>query len=252
MIHVLNNKIIYFILSNILLFCLPFFAFAADTGFISLVGVPGIENIGKPGGLQGYINTLMRVAVIAAALIALIKLILAGAQYILSGIVTDKENAKKDIKAALTGLLIVIAAVAILRTINPDLLNLPTLAKFEGMDAPFGPPANTPMCKVGEIYSPDAKGNVVCKTRTGASFGDNPTEIDKTSSVYKLEKKYHNFELTKKYGVYDGNYAGQNATAPTQTQRDAWKADCESTAGNEYKEISAISTGIGYYCGKKI
>ena len=40
----------------------------------------------------------------------------------LTDVVTSKEDAKKDIQAALTGLLIIISAVVILTTINPNLV----------------------------------------------------------------------------------------------------------------------------------
>ena len=101
-------------------------SFAHAEGFVSLVGIEGVNAVGS-GGMQGYINTFYRIAIIAASLIAVIKLIYAGAQYVLSGIVTDKENAKKDIETALIGLLIIIGAVTILRQINPDIANLPAL-----------------------------------------------------------------------------------------------------------------------------
>lgn len=70
-------------------------------------------------------------AIIVAAVIAVIKLILAGAQYVLSGVVTDKANAKKDIRSALVGLLIILAAITLLTTINPNITNLPDLKPLD-------------------------------------------------------------------------------------------------------------------------
>lgn len=108
------------------LFCIPLLLHAAEGGFVSLIAIPGIEELSREG-IQKYVNVLLRVAIIAAALLAVVKLILAGAQYILSGVVTNKESAKKDIWSALLGLLIVLAAVTLLRTINPSLVDLPAL-----------------------------------------------------------------------------------------------------------------------------
>lgn len=89
------------------------------TGFIPLVGVPGLEanntNIGT------YINALYTLSISIAALLAVIKIIIAGVKYMLSDVVTSKADAKSDIQGALVGLLIVISAVVILETINPQL-----------------------------------------------------------------------------------------------------------------------------------
>jgi hypothetical protein len=53
--------------------------------------------------------------------LAVLKITIAGVKYMLSDVVTSKESAKKDIQGALFGLLIVLAAVIILNTINPSL-----------------------------------------------------------------------------------------------------------------------------------
>jgi hypothetical protein len=83
------------------------------------VGIPGLT--GQTGDLNSYINALYRMSISIAALLAVIKIIAAGAKYMLSDIVTHKEDAKNDIQGALVGLLVVIGAVLILNTINPDL-----------------------------------------------------------------------------------------------------------------------------------
>ncbi len=112
---------------NILLFVtfvclfLPATSHAGD--FVNLVGVPGLDSNGLPN-LNAYINALYRLSISIAALLAVIKIVIAGAKYMLSDIVTHKEDAKKDIQGALIGLLIVIGAVIILNTINTDLTNL--------------------------------------------------------------------------------------------------------------------------------
>lgn len=100
---------------------------ALAQGYISLSGITGLAP--ATPDFEGFVETIMRMAIIAAALIAVIKLILAGAQYVLSGIVTKKEQAKKDIQSALIGLLIILISVVILRTINPKLANLPALER---------------------------------------------------------------------------------------------------------------------------
>ncbi|MBY0538733.1 pilin [Patescibacteria group bacterium] len=113
----------YNILFFIAFVCLLVPATSQAGEFVNLVGVPGIDSNGLPN-LNAYINALYRLSISIAALLAVIKIVIAGAKYMLSDIVTHKEDAKKDIQGALIGLLIVIGAIIILNTINTDLTNL--------------------------------------------------------------------------------------------------------------------------------
>ncbi len=111
-----------FTLINIIIL-FPIVIFAADEagGFIPLVGIPDAET---NGSFESFINSLYYISIGIAALLAVIKIIIAGVKYMLSEIVTDKGTAKKEIKGALLGLLIVLAAVMILEFINPQLTNI--------------------------------------------------------------------------------------------------------------------------------
>ncbi len=103
-----------------LLFVTPAVTLAGGSGnFVPLVGVPGLS--GGDAGFGTYINALYGLAISLAAIIAVIKIIIAGAKYMLSDIVTHKSDAKEDIKNSLIGLLIIIGAVIILSTINTDI-----------------------------------------------------------------------------------------------------------------------------------
>lgn len=75
------------------------------------------------GGFNGYINAVYAMFISVAALLAVVKVIVAGVKYMFSDVVTQKSAAKKDIQGALLGLLIVLAAVLILTVINPNLTN---------------------------------------------------------------------------------------------------------------------------------
>lgn len=93
-------------------------------GFQPLVGIPGLtDGDGGMDSYSSYVNALYAIAIGIAGLLAVIKLIFAGTKYMLSDIVTDKQSAKKDIKWALVGLIVVLGAVVILTTINTDLTN---------------------------------------------------------------------------------------------------------------------------------
>lgn len=106
------------------LFLLPAVAFAGgdpDGLFRPIVGIPGLQDART---FDQYIDALYALAISLAALIAVVKIVIAGAKYMMDDIVTRKSEAKEDIKNALIGLLIIIGAVIILNTINSDLTNL--------------------------------------------------------------------------------------------------------------------------------
>ncbi len=105
-------------------------AFASHGGFHALAGIPGIAN---PDALstEAYVQALYNISITAAALLVVFKLMVAGVQYMFSEIVTKKEDAKKDIRASLIGLLIILSAVTLLNTINPNLTTLNFLRNAE-------------------------------------------------------------------------------------------------------------------------
>jgi hypothetical protein len=112
----MNSKIINYTLVT-LLSGLPVIA-AAQAQFTPLVGIPGLN---PNASFNEYINALYALAISVAALIAVIKIIIAGVKYMLSDVVTSKGAAKEDIQSALFGLLIIAAAYLILNQINPNL-----------------------------------------------------------------------------------------------------------------------------------
>ncbi len=100
----------------LILLLLPTLAFAQSN---YLVGIPGLEDTDID--FNKYINAVYAMFIGIAALLAVVKIIIAGVKYMFSDIVTQKSEAKKDIKGALLGLVIVLAAVLILTVINDDL-----------------------------------------------------------------------------------------------------------------------------------
>jgi len=100
--------------------------------FKTLVGIPGLDNPELKFG--DYINALYGFSISIAALLSVIKIIIAGMKYMMSDIVNTKGEAIKDIQGALFGLLVVISAVLILREINPRLAE--TNLFFDPIKAP--------------------------------------------------------------------------------------------------------------------
>lgn len=82
-----------------------------------------------------FLNGLFTLVIAGAALLVVIKLILAGVQYMFTDLITRKENAKKDIQNALLGLLVILASVTLLNTINPELTNLNALRTADPLNS---------------------------------------------------------------------------------------------------------------------
>ncbi len=125
------KKILFFVITTLIF--VPGITFAQRY----LVDLP----IDTKGSFNEYINLLYKMSISIAALLAVVKIIIAGAKYMLSDIVTTKGEAKKDIRGALLGLLLITGAVIILNTINPALtdggLNI---KKLEKVSATINPP----------------------------------------------------------------------------------------------------------------
>lgn len=116
----MNSKI--FITTFVFLIIgVPCLLLAADAPktYTSLVGIPGVTDAALSFG--DYINALYALSITIAALMAVIKIIIAGMKYMLSDIVTSKSEALSDIQGAVFGLIIVLSAVLILTVINPQL-----------------------------------------------------------------------------------------------------------------------------------
>jgi len=80
---------------------------------------------------QTYIELLYRLSIAVAAFLVIFKIILAGARLTVSDSVSGRSKAKEDIFGALLGMLIILGAVTILNTINPNLTNLNFLQKAQ-------------------------------------------------------------------------------------------------------------------------
>ncbi|USN89139.1 MAG: hypothetical protein H6780_01835 [Candidatus Nomurabacteria bacterium] len=111
-----------FTLTATALLSLPLTIFAAEpTVYRPLVGIPGVD---ANNDFDSYINALYVFSITIAALLAVIKIIIAGVKWMMTDVVTSKGEAKKDIQGALIGLLLVLAAVLILTVVNPDTANV--------------------------------------------------------------------------------------------------------------------------------
>ncbi len=135
------------------------------------------------GGLEtdsigAYINSLYLISISIAALLATIKLIIAGAKYMLSDVVTTQGEAKKEIQSSLLGLLLVISAVLILTIINPDLVSNQLTIQRVQPAAAIPPAANLAGGNQGTPPSVVAGINRGC--------GGRATQTDTTDPQYEI------------------------------------------------------------------
>jgi hypothetical protein len=111
----------YYYLLVVFFLSAPTFAFAQIAYLNPLVGIPGYVS-GQGANFSQFVNLIYGLAISLAALLAVIKIVIAGVKWMLSDVVTDKTDAKKDIQGALLGLIVIISAVLIITIINPDIV----------------------------------------------------------------------------------------------------------------------------------
>ena len=140
-----NTKLI--ILTAILFFVsyFMFYDLATAAGVQLEIGLPNVPGGQLPVGqeLPSYINYLFIFGLGLIAFLALAQMMIGGIQYILAASnVVNKVNAKDTIQQALLGLGLLLVSYLLLRTINPDLVNLRnpnlTLTQFQGSAPPAG------------------------------------------------------------------------------------------------------------------
>lgn len=150
-----------------------------------LVGIPGIDDPDLNFGQ--YINALYALSISIAALLAVIKIIVAGVKYMLSDIVTTKQEAKKDIWGALIGLLVVVSAVLILFTINPQLTETSIfLAPTEQVSNAFTDSVPLIDCTGDENPIVCPNGNLICiapEENCAVAVDAVPPEINERTSI---------------------------------------------------------------------
>lgn len=158
---------------------IPTLVFAVDNKFIPLVGIPGFNPDTVTTG--DYINLLYRYSIGFAIFATFVQLMISGIQYIGSDVITDKSTAVNRIKSALLGLIIVLGAVVILETINPDLKNLNFLRNADKF-VDSAPPAPEPVFdKPTQCKESDAACVNRCNAEGGAlrNLGVGSSEIFK-------------------------------------------------------------------------
>lgn len=94
------------------------------TAFVPLTSIPGIESAANAQTLPDFLNTLYKLAIGAAAVLAVLQIVRAGIVYMGGDSVTEKKEAKQLIVLSLGGLLLILSPVIVFSIINPDILSL--------------------------------------------------------------------------------------------------------------------------------
>lgn len=118
------KKTLPFVILLLIFLCFLFVIFEAQADYEIEVSIPGGPTKGTDVSLTEYVRYIYLFGLAIVGMAALGALVYGGFSYMLSETVTTKENARKWIWGALSGLALGLAAYLILNTINPDLVSL--------------------------------------------------------------------------------------------------------------------------------
>jgi hypothetical protein len=245
----------------------------AQAETVYLVGIPGIDTAAEYT-LPSLINALYVVSISLAALLAVIKIVIAGAKYMLSEIVTNKEDAKKDVRGAIFGLLIVIAAALILQVINPQLNRLDAaITPLQFTQTTTGVPTNLPPgtiagptveCTGGscddEIATCQALPTYVAFQRLSANTfrcytlpeppDDNPTvnpdlydDLEPAILTVILENNYSPEYIEYDISEFDGLTPDERDDLVNEWAESCEEDENDEETGNKYVEIGGDQAG---------
>jgi hypothetical protein len=216
--------------------------------YTSLVNLPGLtDNTNRT--LAEYVNVLFRLAIGIGALIAVVKIIVAGIKYMASDAVFSKEEAKKDIQNALLGLLIMLSTVVILRLINKDLLNIDVfqaLQPLKGVEltAPQGGTQSPQTQQPGDLLNP--RPDPVTISKPSAS---------ETAAFQQRFAATTTIVDSRQYTYAPGANIGRDVSADIIT----FTADCRARPGDAVPQIQPIRDefsgaiiGTNAYCVTQI
>lgn len=124
LLNFMKFKIFAIIILLFIIYCSLFIVSDIQAGYKIEVAIPGEAAAGTEVTLTDYIRYIYLFGLSLVGIAALGALVYGGFTYMLSGTVTSKDEAKKYIWGAISGLVLGLAAYLILNTINPDLVSL--------------------------------------------------------------------------------------------------------------------------------
>lgn len=95
-----------------------------STAFVPLTSIPGIQSAGNAATLPDFLNSLYKLAIGVAAVLAVLQIVRAGVMYMGGDSITEKKDAKNLIALSVGGLILVLSPVIVFSIINPKILSL--------------------------------------------------------------------------------------------------------------------------------
>lgn len=121
-------KIIFFLTTGVFWVFIVGFSLvsAAGTPYVMLEKIPGTSfgNISGTTDFNTYFSGLYRLSMSLALVLAMFQLSRGGFEYLTTDAFGKKETAKETIRNALFGLVLILVSFLLLKTINPDLINI--------------------------------------------------------------------------------------------------------------------------------
>lgn len=185
-----------------------------------------LVNISEGNGamsFEDYVNFLYGMSISIAALLAVMKIVIAGAKYMLSDVISNKSEAINDIQGAILGLLVIISAVIILELINPKLVK-------EQQTIAFPPPlTKAPEEKPPVTASPgDAGRQAIINETLGTNTPSTPPATNPFSGLTNIQ--YSSSGTTQKY-TFDSSSWNNYPTTRFQKETE-FKKRCADAGGS--------------------
>ncbi len=143
--------------------------------FVPLTGLPGVQSVSETNSISNFLNSLYRICIGLAAVLAVIQITRAGMVYMLQDSFTEKKEAKHLIQMSLLGLLLVLTPTIVFSIIDPRILNLDINAgglAFEKA-GPLGPSTQSGSVPVGAFDFAAAANSSAAARNCGVTFNEN-------------------------------------------------------------------------------
>jgi hypothetical protein len=153
----------------------------------------------QKNALSTYLNIFIKILIGIAAVLAVVMIVMGGIQYMTSELVSGKAEGKKRIMDALIGLLLALAAVILLKTINPSLLSVePNIGEVSLTDYSDTPEGNATLSPISISALQNYGHGIFCPgyggiTSTGQVNGALLVQIAKTfekNVTYDNDKRF--------------------------------------------------------------
>jgi|CXWL01.1.fsa_nt_gi hypothetical protein len=141
-------------------------------GFVPLTSIPGIETVAGSDGIASFLNNLYKIAIGAAAVLAVLQITRAGLMYMTEESISEKKEARHLIVMSIMGLVLVLSPAIVFGIIDPRILNLDV--DISGLK----PPARSSTDGTGNATVPADPG-----TGTDGTGTDTSTDTDDTTDA---------------------------------------------------------------------